>query len=321
VNRPLSVVVPILLLATFAIAEDKPQDKPQKNVQILKGLSAHELQRTMNLMRASLGVHCDYCHVNTEEGGWQWEKDDKKEKQRAREMIRMTMQINAESFGGRPIVSCNTCHNGSTHPNALPVLPQPKPAFPTPVRDTKGFPAAKELVAKYVAAVGGAEKALIPANASTELTIGTREWPDGKSRPLRLERRGDDLRLTVTTPDDVTTTQVVHGDGGWIQTGDKVRDMRPSDYDNFRELARTFRLFAPTDVPDDARVVAKEQIDGKDVWVVAARSGSESNRWFFDAASGLVLRRITSVDGPVGRLPRQTDFGDNRRPRRAPPTP
>ncbi|HWS70730.1 MAG TPA: hypothetical protein VN605_01390, partial [Thermoanaerobaculia bacterium] len=91
---------------------------------------------------------------------------------------------------------------------------------------------------------------------------------------------------------------------------ESVRDMRPSDYENFRELARTFRLFAPTDVPDEARVVAKEQIDGHDVWVVTARNADEGNRWSFDVTSGLLVRRITTTDGPVGRVPRQTDFGD-----------
>src|SRR5262249_34911200 len=36
-----------------------PSPSPSPNLQVLQGLSKLELQRTMNLMRASLGVHCD----------------------------------------------------------------------------------------------------------------------------------------------------------------------------------------------------------------------------------------------------------------------
>jgi hypothetical protein len=46
----------MLLLAPSVTAAEEPQ----KNVQVLKGLSAHELQRTMNIMRAGLGLHCDF---------------------------------------------------------------------------------------------------------------------------------------------------------------------------------------------------------------------------------------------------------------------
>src|SRR5438034_9285302 len=81
----------------------------QKNVQLLTNMSDLQLQRTMNMMRASLGVHCDYCHVIDEKAGWQFDKDDKKEKKTAREMIAMVIKINKEQFNGRTEVSCWTC--------------------------------------------------------------------------------------------------------------------------------------------------------------------------------------------------------------------
>jgi hypothetical protein len=58
-----------LVIAAFLTAAVFGQDAP-KNVQILVGETPLQLQRNMNLMRAALGVHCDYCHVNTEEKGW-----------------------------------------------------------------------------------------------------------------------------------------------------------------------------------------------------------------------------------------------------------
>ena len=87
--------------------------QPLKNVKILTGLSRPELQRVMNLMSDGLGVHCHYCHANDASEG---ASDAKPEKARAREMIRMVMDLNARHFGGREVVTCYTCHNGKEDP-------------------------------------------------------------------------------------------------------------------------------------------------------------------------------------------------------------
>src|SRR6185295_11145760 len=107
-----------------------PRAEPDfKNVRHFNGLTRPELQRTMNFMRASLGVHCDFCHVVTKEAGWQWEKDDKAAKQTARKMIEMVQQLNRDRFAGQPEVSCYTCHRGHQRPVSQPPLPQPQPPF------------------------------------------------------------------------------------------------------------------------------------------------------------------------------------------------
>src|SRR5262249_35543676 len=81
------------------------------NVQVLKGV--RDLLPTMHFIRASLGVRCDYCHV-TETN--KYRLDDKPTKVRAREMIVMTRQINEAAFGGKQVITCNTCHRGSPKP-------------------------------------------------------------------------------------------------------------------------------------------------------------------------------------------------------------
>src|SRR5262245_47379324 len=95
----------LVVLAAFAALSARAE---QKNVQILTNLSDTQLQRTMNMMRASLGVHCDFCHVVDDKNGWQFDKDDKKEKRTAREMIAMTIKLNKEQFNGHADVSCFT---------------------------------------------------------------------------------------------------------------------------------------------------------------------------------------------------------------------
>src|SRR3954468_21717919 len=122
-----------------------------KNIKVLNDMPADQLGRVMNIMAASLGEKCSFCH-NTEN----FASDEKRNKQTARKMISMTFEINKANFNGRPQVSCNTCHNGHEQPTAAPNLwptaetPQPKQP------DTK--PTADQILANYITAVGGADK-------------------------------------------------------------------------------------------------------------------------------------------------------------------
>lgn len=88
----------------------KTAEQRYKNIQVFKGLPASELQSAMIFIVSSLGVNCNYCHV----GGGAFEKDDKKTKQVARQMIRMMRSINDTNFDGRTVVTCNTCHRFDT---------------------------------------------------------------------------------------------------------------------------------------------------------------------------------------------------------------
>jgi len=72
--------------------EDQAAENVFKNIQAFKGVRAGDLQGAMSFIASSLNVDCDYCHEQD------FSKDEKKEKLRAREMIRMVRQINEESF-------------------------------------------------------------------------------------------------------------------------------------------------------------------------------------------------------------------------------
>jgi hypothetical protein len=88
--------------------ENLPAEQVFKNIQALKGMRAGDLQGAMSFIASSLNVDCDHCHVQD------YSKDERKEKLRAREMIRMVRQINEESFHGENTVNCFTCHQGHT---------------------------------------------------------------------------------------------------------------------------------------------------------------------------------------------------------------
>ena len=82
---------------------------------MLKGIPADQLIPAMQFITASLGVECQFCHV---EGAF--EKDDKKPKQTARKMMEMMFAINKDNFEGHREVTCYSCHRGSTDPVGTP---------------------------------------------------------------------------------------------------------------------------------------------------------------------------------------------------------
>jgi len=84
----------------------QPAEQVFKNIQVLNGTHAADLQGTMSFIASSLGVDCDYCHVQA------FEDDHSKPKLRAREMILMVRRINQETFHGENVVNCFTCHQG-----------------------------------------------------------------------------------------------------------------------------------------------------------------------------------------------------------------
>src|SRR4051794_31359721 len=93
------------------------------HLRVLQSLPESQLFPLMNNLALSLGVRCDYCHVQEKPdltrtpsnvGGWVWDRDDKAPKRTAREMMRMVIDLNAGLFKGEPRITCYTCHQGST---------------------------------------------------------------------------------------------------------------------------------------------------------------------------------------------------------------
>ena len=71
----------------------KTAEQAFKNIQALQGTPADQVFPAMQFIAASLGVECDFCHVQGK-----FDADDKPAKKTARKMIAMTLAINKESF-------------------------------------------------------------------------------------------------------------------------------------------------------------------------------------------------------------------------------
>lgn len=294
--------IAFVLAAALAAA---PLSAQPKNVQLLKDLTPTQLQRTMNMMRGSLGTHCDYCHVVTEKDGWDFASDAKPEKKQAREMIAMTMELNQKFFQGRPIVSCNTCHRGSTKPVALVTLPQPQPPFPTPVEAKPALPEAKEVIARYAAAIGDTSK------FHSFAMKGTRDNAQGKTAPIEASQGPGGAARILTSNPEGETENVLDGKGGGTTRTPKeaTRPLKPGELEHLTQLLEATAFVLPSDIPPDAKVAQKEE----DSWMVAGnlRPGVRQ-RLFFDSKSGLLTKRIITVDTPIGRIPQETDYSDYR---------
>jgi hypothetical protein len=106
------------LLTEIAGKEKLPSSQVFKNVKLLGDIPAGRLLRIMDAgYSQSLGVGCDYCHVEE-----RWDADEKRPKRAAREMIRLVNDIN-DKLGqmedvdtDEATINCTTCHRGYVKP-------------------------------------------------------------------------------------------------------------------------------------------------------------------------------------------------------------
>jgi hypothetical protein len=91
-----------------------------KNIKVLKTLPANQMIPTMQHVSMSLGVRCDFCHVRAG-----FERDDKPEKNVARQMIVMTEGLNAHQKILDKKATCYMCHHGHATPETQAPAPPP----------------------------------------------------------------------------------------------------------------------------------------------------------------------------------------------------
>lgn len=308
--------------ATLAVAAAQAPSEPaaalrRPNLLVLTTAPESQLFPMMNAIGDSLGVRCDYCHVRVSPdptktwslaGGWVWDRDDKPTKRVAREMMRMVLDFNTRQFGGRMVVTCYTCHRGSRAPDRFPPLP---PHDFSTVADTPApaLPAADEVWNAYVRAVGEPARGF-----STTVLAATDDRSEGRHGTLDVVFKGADrARLTLRMPPDPQAAQIVAGDSGWIASGTTSRALRSDEVARARRTALRYRPIK-IDRPANWRVVGIDRIGGRDVFVAAAEVDARTNTtWFFDVATGLLLRERTTTATALVPLQEQIDYDDYRR--------
>ena len=299
-----------------APSTEKTVEQVQKNIKVLNGMPQSQLIPAMNYMSASLGVRCTFCHVN-KEGKWDFVTDEKPEKNTAREMIKMVLAVNKDTFRGNNEVSCYTCHRGRTHPATVPALPlaeaAPRPAAPEakPGETKPAEPTADQILAKYTEALGGSaaiEKLTSRAMKGTMVTSGdiTLGYEVYQSNP-------DKMYSVLHTPKQGDIEQGFNGVVGWQKN---ARGMRVLEGEQLAEMRRAAVLYSDIKLKDQfSRLMygGKDKIGDREVYVLrGVGKDNRRERLYFDAQTGLLVRRITSTPTIVGVIPEQVDFEDYR---------
>ena len=321
--RRVAVVAAVLSAATVLIAA-RPAQAPEagpktavqqfKNIQVLKDIPADQLIPSMQFIANSLGVECDFCHV---EGAF--DKDDKEEKKIARKMMTMMFTINQQNFDGKKEVSCNTCHRGSPHPRGVPEITA-EARQPANTEDMEKEhqehhmrrPPADPVIDSYVKAVGG-ESALAKLKSVTEKA--GMEMGAGRSVSVDIYEETPARRVSIAhMPGGNESVTGYNGTDGWLSMPKRpVRFMNPDEQYAAKLDAEFLVPSDPRKAFESFQTVQPDTINGKEMNVVLGKNPNQPPvTLFFDKQTGLLVRMLRYADTPLGRNPTQVDFADYR---------
>lgn len=286
---------------------NKPAEQAFKNIQVLKGVPADQIIPTMQFVSNSLGVECEFCHVQNA-----FAKDDKKPKQIARKMMEMQMAINRDNFKGEQEVTCFSCHRGSENPVAIPIIAdeESKPTEKKPAEAAAGaLPSADDILNKYAEGVGGAAAM---EKIKSRVEKGTINF-NGHDFPVEVMAKAPNKRISVVHTPNGDNITAFDGTAGWLGSpgGRPPRAMSAQEAEA-AGFEAAFHL--PLEIKkmfSQLRVRPGDKIDGHEtLQVVGMSEGKPPVRLFFDKDSGLLLRVVHYAETPLGRNPTEVNYGN-----------
>jgi len=298
--------------AAVAKSDGKPKTAAEqfKNIQILKDMPADQLIPAMQFMTASLGVDCEYCHVEKA-----FDKDDKKTKGYARHMMEMMFNINKENFDNQRWVTCYSCHQGSPHPPSIPSI-RAKGNAPILMPEegktasATGYPEPAKLLDGYLAALGGADAL---RKVTSRVAKGTVTTLGDQKTAVDIYAKAPDKRVSVMHVQDGESVTAYNGKVGWLSVPGRVHMMNAQE--SFGAKMDADVLFAANVGGLYTKWETKpgEKIEGQETWLVAGeKDGEPPLRLYMDQKTGLLVRLVRYVDSPLGYNPTQIDYADYR---------
>lgn len=319
-----------------------------KNVQVLKDMNHDQIIQSMQFITGALGVDCDTCHVGrSPDGQTHFDLDDKKPKKTAREMMKMVKGINDTYFEGHSEVTCATCHNGRENPRAFAPIadldtlkarleeqqaarqrqqqaqnqPQGQPGQqpsaggppgPEAAAARLGVPTPAALFAKYEQAIGGAD-VLAKLTSRWDKYTTTNPVNGNTSSGETLKQAPDKVLSTVSFNNGQNVTGY-DGANAWSKNQRGVQPIAGPNLDQMKLVSNFWRDLKFSDRYQQVRPLPKTKVNGKDAYQVrgVVKGTRVQEQLFFDAESGLLIRRITYRPTPMGPMPDQIDFEDYR---------
>jgi hypothetical protein len=280
---------------------------------------------TMGFFSASLGLNCTDCHGGASASDWANYAIDTPLKSRALQMIAMVKSINAANFGGRPFVTCYTCHRGSQRPKVIPSLAvqygEPPAEDPDEIELLPGArqtATADQILDKYIQVLGGAQAL---AKLTSFTAKGTYEGFDSDfiKVPVDVYAKAPNLRATVVHMAGGDSTSTYDSREGWLAApatlapvpliplvgadlGGARLDAQLFFPGQIKQLLTNWRAdFPPAAIEDlPVQVVQGSMADGTRV------------KLYFDKASGLLVRQTRYATTAVGTIPTHVVYSDYR---------
>ena len=275
---------------------------------LLKDAPADQIGPSMQFITTSLGVECTFCHTTGK-----MEADDKPAKKTAREMITMTAEINRSHFGGRPQMTCYSCHRGSVRPVATPAVMDsdapPTPPAPVAVAAVTPPATADQIIEKYISALGGADAM---RKLTTRLMTG-KILSGGTETPIDVVTKAPNKRVSITHSNADSFT-AFDGTAGWMgSTGRPARAMSAAESASSALDSEFYLALRLKELYPQLRRSRPETIAGADCEVLNGTSaGHPPVRLYFDKGTGLLVRMVRFAETPLGRMPTQIDYADYR---------
>lgn len=327
-SRPMAGAMTIMFICLLGVGFDASQAAPQQqapmaeevylNVQVLKGIPVDQFNDTMGMFASALLLDCVGCHDPRITSDPKAFAIPTPRIQRARQMVIMMNTLNRMYFGGQQRVTCFTCHNGDPQPERSPSLRLQYSALVNDPTSFKFFPdlaapPPEEVLAKYLEAVGGAQRLAALTSFSATGTYMGFETSDQEvpfevvarapdQRAMKAETGANDLLWGFTA----TSAWRYHPDTpvplidftGWSLSGSRIDTMSlfPA------ALAKAFTEWQ----------MGYADIDGEEVVVARGINPGQSpvNLHFDD--DGLLVRLTRWVDTAAGPVPVQIDYSDYR---------
>ena len=295
----------------FTQQQEKTAEQVYKNIQVLKGIPASQLRPAMTFIAGSLGVSCEHCHTNP------WESDIKPAKQIARRHIQMTQSINNENFGGKMVMTCNTCHQGQPQPPSTPTIAQAAwlkfGSKAESIAPTGSLPTVDQVFDKYVRAVGG--KAAVQ-KLRTQVLKGSLTSYNAMTKPVPLTLEmyeAPNRRLIVINTPQGSSYQGFNGKTGWISNPVEKREMSAEELSQFKQGAELYRIIKLKEFYTQKKVIGRERIGDEEAYVVAVTlADGKSEKLFFDIQTGLLIRSRVEAGTVLGTIFEENDFQDYR---------
>ncbi len=291
-------------------------DQAFKTILVLKGIPVDTFLDAMGMFANAMGNDCTFCHSPTaalDRAGFAVQTP---RMARARQMIAMMNNINMNFFKGERRVTCFTCHGGNQSPRSDPNLAL---QYATPIEDpnVRDFPTDAKLVArdildKYIKAVGGADKI---AQLKSYTGKGTYEGFDTlKKVPVEIYAKAPNQYTTVVHMDGGASTRTFDGRTGWMAGPDTPVPLVTLTSGNL-DRARLEALVAfPTSLPQAYSEwrVGRAVLNDEEDFVLQASEGGQPVLNLYFAPSGLLVRLVRWTPTPVGMVPTQIDYSDFR---------